>query len=65
MYFAGFSLESWLSERGYTDSADLPNYIVSQLLQDLDIAPFLSDTSCNRRSFPFYPNTDGWNKGEL
>lgn len=44
---------------------DLPNYVVSELLHDLDIAPFLNDVDCNRRSVPFYPNTDGWNKGEI
>lgn len=65
MFLTDFSLESWLLSKGYSDSIDLPNYVVSELLHDLDIAPFLNDISCNRRSVPFYPNTDGWNKGEI
>lgn len=60
-----FSRETWLASRGYSGNDTLPSYIISELLHDLDIIQYIGESSCNRKSIPFYPNRNGWNTGNV
>jgi hypothetical protein len=53
-----------MATNGHAVAAVLPLYAVSQLLHDLDIVQYMGESSCNRKSIPFYPSKLGWNNGK-
>ena len=61
----GFSLSRWLTERDLKGTKTIPKFIVSQMMEYLDLSPYLHDTSCNRQVAPWGPNFDGWMKGKI
>lgn len=65
LFFLDFSLTDWIETNGYSLLAELPFYAASQLLHDLDIIQYLGESSCNRKSVPFYPSKLGWNNGNF
>ncbi|VDI06314.1 Hypothetical predicted protein [Mytilus galloprovincialis] len=58
----GFSLSRWLTERDLKGTKTIPKFIVSQMMEYLDLSSYLHDTSCNRQVAPWGPNFDGWMK---
>lgn len=63
-YFTENSINQWLSEQNVENLDELPVYVVSQLMEYLNLAPYLHELSCNRHISPWSPNYDGWMKGE-
>ncbi|KAK3589057.1 hypothetical protein CHS0354_008707 [Potamilus streckersoni] len=58
----GFSLEGWLKENGYDLGRPLMGLAASKLIEGLGLSRYLQDVPCNRSSYTYSPNTNGWNK---
>jgi hypothetical protein len=64
-FFSGFSLSSYLTEKGIAnDTIPLDRHAISQLLHDTALAPYMMDEVCDQTVIPYYPNDKGWNKGK-
>ena len=61
-----FSANKWLTDRNMEDKNILPGYVVSQMMEDLDLASYLNEQSCNRKVAPWggKDNFDGWMRGK-
>ena len=64
--FTDFKLSSWLTSRSLSsDLSQLPELMASKLLEDLRIAEYLQEPSCNPVLDPVFSVADssGWNSG--
>ena len=61
----GFSVDQWLTDRDLKHTKILPKFVVSQMMEYLDLSSYLQDTSCNRKVAPWGPNYDGWMRGKI
>lgn len=63
-FVSDFSAHDFLSSKGVVSLDKIPATVISQLLNKLDIAPFLLDVQCNRQDAPYLPRLNGWNSGK-
>ncbi|CAG2204549.1 unnamed protein product [Mytilus edulis] len=59
-YPQGFSLNKWLSENTYVSNTTLDAFVVAQLMEEMNLRPYLKDSQCNRASY-FNITQNGWN----
>ena len=66
--FPGFSLNSYLAEKGLdpATTTKLSIHLASQLFHDIGVASALLETQCDRTILPYHPSAEevGWNKGK-
>ncbi|VDI13107.1 Hypothetical predicted protein, partial [Mytilus galloprovincialis] len=58
-----FSLTKWMSDRNITRTDELQEYMLYQILEELDALSFLNENSCDRSTEPWGPTNDGWIRG--
>ncbi|XP_052083606.1 uncharacterized protein LOC127720906 [Mytilus californianus] len=57
-----FSLTKWMSDRDIILTDVLKEYMIYQILEELDVSSFLNEYSCDRLNSPWGPTSDGWVK---
>ncbi|XP_071145134.1 uncharacterized protein [Mytilus edulis] len=55
-----FSLTKWMSDRNITRTDELQEYMLYQILEELDALSFMNENSCDRSTEPWGPTNDGW-----
>ncbi|CAG2247494.1 unnamed protein product [Mytilus edulis] len=55
-----FSLTKWMSDRDIIRTDVLKEYMLYQILEELDATPFLNEYSCDRSREPWGPTNNGW-----
>ncbi|XP_048250793.1 uncharacterized protein LOC124111176 [Haliotis rufescens] len=58
----GFSLKTWLAERGSAVGAQVTGVLLSKLLDELQITEYLKDPQCQRDAAPYAGAVGGWKK---
>jgi len=56
-----FNLTSWVEKKVGQIQTDLPDYLISTLLEELGVAPYLNDPQCTVST----TTTNGWTSGIL
>ncbi|XP_063420822.1 uncharacterized protein LOC134706043 [Mytilus trossulus] len=55
-----FSLTKWMSDRDIIRTDVLKEYLLYQILEELDVSSFLNEYSCDRSKEPWGPSSNGW-----
>ncbi|XP_052081234.1 uncharacterized protein LOC127719258 [Mytilus californianus] len=55
-----FSLTKWMSDRDIIRTDVLKEYMLYQILEELDAPSFLNEYSCDRSREPWVPTNNGW-----
>lgn len=63
----GFQINDWMTDNGLGGYVkELPSVLASQLMEDLDIASYLLNPSCDQSADKYKTaNKNGWNSGNL
>ncbi|XP_052806223.1 uncharacterized protein LOC128235441 [Mya arenaria] len=56
-----FSLENWLTDLDISDVTKMAEEEIQKLTKDLGISSFLSESSCEKHTYPYDPVQHGWN----
>ena len=58
-----FILEDWLSRHYYPNTVPLSDFVVTMLVDELQIGSYLLEEQCTAGVEPFILKTGNWNKG--
>ncbi|XP_076086951.1 uncharacterized protein LOC143057524 [Mytilus galloprovincialis] len=63
----GFNIDNWMSDNGLSSSLkQLPPILISQLLEDLDLADYLLNPTCDQSADIYKTDHNhGWNSGNI